>query len=196
MNMKMLKAALAGLVLSVSSFANAGLISFTYDSTVGSGTTMPGVTEGESLNFNLVLDNGGTTVVSQTWDFSDFVSLDVTTSGGYSFSSFGAGSGSFTTDAGGNVVGMSDWRTWQQASGFDSITGDISNAAWWLNGRNNVLRNMENRKGVYDANVSAINMPSSWSVNDASNSVPEPSTLAIFALGMIGLASRRFKKQS
>jgi hypothetical protein len=24
--------------------------------------------------------------------------------------------------------------------------------------------------------------------------VPEPSTLAIFALGMIGLASRRFKK--
>jgi hypothetical protein len=28
------------------------------------------------------------------------------------------------------------------------------------------------------------------------SSVPEPSTLAIFALGMIGLASRRFKKQS
>jgi hypothetical protein len=30
----------------------------------------------------------------------------------------------------------------------------------------------------------------------ALTSVPEPSTLAIFALGMIGLASRRFKKQS
>ena len=28
------------------------------------------------------------------------------------------------------------------------------------------------------------------------NSVPEPTTLAIFALGMIGLASRRFKKLS
>jgi len=28
------------------------------------------------------------------------------------------------------------------------------------------------------------------------SSVPEPSTLAIFALGMIGLASRRFKKQA
>jgi hypothetical protein len=34
----------------------------------------------------------------------------------------------------------------------------------------------------------------SW-VSD-STEVPEPSTLAIFALGMIGLASRRFKKQS
>jgi hypothetical protein len=30
----------------------------------------------------------------------------------------------------------------------------------------------------------------------STTSVPEPSTLAIFALGMIGLASRRFKKQS
>ena len=34
-----------------------------------------------------------------------------------------------------------------------------------------------------------------WLVREAT-SVPEPSTLAIFALGMIGLASRRFKKQS
>jgi hypothetical protein len=34
----------------------------------------------------------------------------------------------------------------------------------------------------------------SWLVRAAD--VPEPSTLAIFALGMIGLASRRFKKQS
>jgi hypothetical protein len=31
---------------------------------------------------------------------------------------------------------------------------------------------------------------------ESQTSVPEPSTLAIFALGMIGLASRRFKKQS
>mgnify|MGYP001602056916 CR=1 FL=1 len=34
-----------------------------------------------------------------------------------------------------------------------------------------------------------------WLIAD-SVQVPEPSTLAIFALGMIGLASRRFKKQS
>ncbi|WP_297818509.1 PEP-CTERM sorting domain-containing protein [uncultured Paraglaciecola sp.] len=33
----------------------------------------------------------------------------------------------------------------------------------------------------------------SWS---GPTSEPEPSTLAIFALGIIGLASRRFKKQS
>jgi len=33
-------------------------------------------------------------------------------------------------------------------------------------------------------------------IDGISHDVPEPSTLAIFALGMIGLASRRFKKQS
>jgi hypothetical protein len=33
-------------------------------------------------------------------------------------------------------------------------------------------------------------------LNVSTIDVPEPSTLAIFALGMIGLASRRFKKQS
>jgi hypothetical protein len=33
-------------------------------------------------------------------------------------------------------------------------------------------------------------------ISVVANEVPEPSTLAIFALGMIGLASRRFKKQS
>jgi hypothetical protein len=41
----------------------------------------------------------------------------------------------------------------------------------------------------------------SWLVKEASGAAPastvnEPATLAIFALGMIGLASRRFKKQS
>jgi len=34
------------------------------------------------------------------------------------------------------------------------------------------------------------------SIDYTKSEVPEPSTLAIFALGMIGLASRRFKKQS
>jgi hypothetical protein len=33
-------------------------------------------------------------------------------------------------------------------------------------------------------------------ITTTTNAVPEPSTLAIFTLGIIGLASRRFKKQS
>jgi len=44
-------------------------------------------------------------------------------------------------------------------------------------------------------NEGTVNYTYEFSVGDQV-SVPEPSTLAIFALGMIGLASRRFKKLS
>jgi hypothetical protein len=48
--------------------------------------------------------------------------------------------------------------------------------------------------------TSGLNYDNIWQryvlVDSGPASVPEPSTLAIFALGMIGLASRRFKKQS
>ena len=34
-----------------------------------------------------------------------------------------------------------------------------------------------------------------YEINGVASQVPEPTTLAIFALGIMGLASRRFKKQ-
>ena len=45
---------------------------------------------------------------------------------------------------------------------------------------------------MYNSDMYTFNIDTTPAVN----AVPEPSTLAIFALGMIGLASRRFKKQS
>ena len=45
---------------------------------------------------------------------------------------------------------------------------------------------------VFDTALSQSDVTSLYRATE----VPEPSTLAIFALGMIGLASRRFKKQS
>jgi hypothetical protein len=60
-----------------------------------------------------------------------------------------------------------------------------SNFAWTLSGYGD--------KSGYQKNT---NRHYAWAVLDGDvASVPEPSTLAIFALGMIGLASRRFKKQ-
>ena len=63
----------------------------------------------------------------------------------------------------------------------------------WSKGRNNkgYLRDDSSGPG----SKTAVNYnTNTWLVKKAE--VPEPSTLAIFALGMIGLASRRFKKQS
>jgi len=51
--------------------------------------------------------------------------------------------------------------------------------------------------GLNEQIVSAYaNISLKYEYNSVTQSVPEPTTLAIFALGMIGLASRRFKKQS
>ena len=59
-------------------------------------------------------------------------------------------------------------------------------------------RNFTNRDSTYSQNATSawsMMLVRNGSVSDVS-SVPEPSTLAIFALGIMGLASRRFKKQS
>jgi|TARA_R110002060_G_C2115569_1_gene98405 hypothetical protein len=54
--------------------------------------------------------------------------------------------------------------------------------------------------GYRAGDVVGLNFSTVWDrvifTANAPVDVPEPSTLAIFALGMIGLASRRFKKQS
>ncbi|WP_236559713.1 PEP-CTERM sorting domain-containing protein [Colwellia sp. 20A7] len=58
------------------------------------------------------------------------------------------------------------------------------------------------RMDVYDPICTSCGAIRLTELNDVTfksshvNSVPEPTTLAIFALGMIGLASRRFKKLS
>jgi hypothetical protein len=49
--------------------------------------------------------------------------------------------------------------------------------------------------GNIDGSVSVFSDINTWSAFIQATHVPEPSTLAVFCLGLIGLASRRFKKQ-
>jgi hypothetical protein len=50
--------------------------------------------------------------------------------------------------------------------------------------------------GTYTLLVATLSAPGSYEISTTGiTSVPEPSTLAIFALGIMGLAARRFKKQ-
>ena len=83
-------------------------------------------------------------------------------------------------------------QSWDLASGNQWSDTTSQN---WL-----VARGVSLANGVYNVttvNPTAVDMP--WSplpqVTITGVSVPEPSTLAIFALGILGLASRRFKKQ-
>jgi hypothetical protein len=68
---------------------------------------------------------------------------------------------------------------------YDAVNAGNANAAYSISGTN-----------VGTSNGSSAPSKGSVWVVSRSLAVPEPSTLAIFALGMIGLASRRFKKQT
>lgn len=185
MNIKMLKSAVAGLVLSISGFANAGLI---YS---GPGAINVDTNPATTVSFS-VLDHG--------WIQDLNVAVNIT--GGHmedfivsiEHNGFEAQLNPFLTghrdlfnvifddeslnviSAGGNLVG--NYQSFEQLSVFDGIDifGD-----WTLT----ILDSYIPDEG---------NTLVSWSIEV--ETVPEPSTLAIFALGIMGLAARRFKKQS
>jgi len=167
----MLKAALAGLVLSVSGFANAGLI----------------------------LHNSGT---ATTFTLSNF--NEVT----FSFSSEFVDTISLANFGGGYIH--------THAGTLTQSTIDIFDGTNWLNVfTSSIAVSQANLSTIYTSpitftglNISGLrlsstifqnqsyhNVNSSMSYTLSGTAVPEPSTLAIFALGIIGLASRRFKKQ-
>ncbi len=185
MNVTFIKSAFAGLVLSVSGFSNAGLITdFTDGYEVSNWTyTLRGgaidVSRGPST-ITMISSNNGSGFDSNT-DFT----IEALSSGLVSFS------WSYTTvDA-----PFYDPFGWLLNGKFTKLSINIGGSQ--QAGTTSFLVNSGDifgfRANTYDSrDGSAATTISTFS---APTSVPEPSTLVIFALGLIGLASRRFKKQ-
>jgi hypothetical protein len=199
MKFYVLKAAFAGLVLSVSGFANAGIIELNWDTTLSS-TNIVGTTSGDNVSlvfrFNSLTNDLSNLVLNQN-NFLDysfylndgrFMTFDLLESGSLLF--YGSNN-FFSFDALGSLVGVQSFYIYDNSvmSNIAGVNG-IGNGMY-NNGRNCTLCGSTS---FSVNNVASGLSASSWTVNHAQ--VPEPSTLAIFALGMIGLASRRFKKQS
>ncbi|MDO6447576.1 PEP-CTERM sorting domain-containing protein, partial [Colwellia sp. 1_MG-2023] len=101
-----------------------------------------------------------------------------------------------------NISGSSDFTY------YNAFNGGGTNGNWLLNAANNTIAlNGAGGVGTQILKTSLFTVADitdmtynqynyAWVTVTKSTDVPEPSTLAIFALGMIGLASRRFKKQS
>ncbi|WP_440874202.1 PEP-CTERM sorting domain-containing protein [Thalassotalea sp. PLHSN55] len=178
MNIKMLKAACVGLVLSASNFANAGIIEATIDT----------------------LNDGFTDTVSGItyWDINKFYNMDVATieSQGFTLDTFNNASNLFD-----NIIAEYPISSDRDAA-FD-IMGSLEDYIWirWDDGVANAnddggfiytstdTKHIFNNTYDYTRDTFGALVQSS-----ASAPVPEPSTLAIFALGILGLASRKFKK--
>jgi hypothetical protein len=183
MNIKMLKAALAGLVLSVSGFANAGLIY--------SDTNITGNFWARTLGTSTMISGLGPVQFHAQEFFTD-------TSGLFDFSSIQSYDGYLhlyelvfnptsqstnllaANDDGVSGIGSSDFSyVLISMRQYILITSSFSAGE---NGTfTNTIDIAQGRANVFAGKVT---------------DVPEPTTLAIFALGIMGLASRRFKKQS
>jgi len=227
MNIKILKAAVAGLVLSVSGFANAGIIPFGIQSNVSQATLDGwGWSECHRSSYNANIAESSVTgactgdyLMMGLWDFS---------LGAYGVLGAGETStvtaltyDSYSSDNGGTTLnnfsnGLNFYRTANSGSwGFTTNTITELNSADIL-----LFNGLQSQNGQVEVNLStglsfhtnSGNFTDGWAYNTTGSNftsmssgdqrvffqytqVPEPSTLAIFALGIMGLASRRLNKQ-
>ena len=198
MKYKLFNSVLVSVALLISSVSNAGvIIDHTYD------INFDGSTYLESYIGDLNLEQGGTVQLNFIADDNDYWNNMI---GSWFWSALYLGNS-------GSRVGDYNWSYLLNgtiASG-GSVLGNESSSAHFIN-------IIDTYSGMFDqltinysltssttGNTNTlIDDPSFWFQlvpfqadyvnNKASTDVPEPSTLAIFALGMIGLASRRFKK--
>lgn len=176
--------AFAGLVLGVSSFANAGII-WDWEFNGEEGTF---ITDGSDLS-------AGNYLLSDFTVTSSLVGATIGSwgNGDYSPSAFGndvpywiVWNGSTITDL---ISSGSNWDTWFT---FD----DLSTSTIYLFDFGSGNTQTNGQAMAFAGNASAPSYAYTATPTLESVSVPEPSTLAIFALGLMGLASRRFKKQA
>ncbi len=204
MKFKMIKSALVSIGLMISSFANAGLIF----STSGNEITMAVMNESYTLTSN------------QSQDILYVAFLDVFLAGGGSVfdSARISGSANYSLN-GGPAIALSWWPGWQYRPGFQSpwTPEDVSflftlptntlsiGDTITINGTLTMNSLLDSNIKVPDVTGSVQTVIGGHSVlySDvrsttfgAAAQVPEPSTLAIFTLAMMGFASRRFNKQS
>jgi len=178
--MKILKAAIAGLVLSVSCFANAGLINYDVILTADSDfTAFGGGLSGDEFYGTFSIDDSlvGGGIVS-----------DPALTGSLLFFNLNI-AGTIFSDA--TAVNFNNALRFNNGPLLD-ISFDLTNS----NGDSlNVFTAFEgtSRWSAFEASTQGEVSGNTFGVSVVFNktSVPEPSTLAIFALGIMGLASRR-----
>lgn len=193
MNIKMLKAALAGLVLSVSSLANAGLIQMEAEYSSTSAT--------QSFSWTMLLEEADLNTVQNSFEllsspqYAFIVALDMLyiDSTGSSFS-----------------LNLNELKTAgvRMVYNHSPFLADGTNQRHKINDINFVglpelataFESKGAQNGIYGVRPNTLadragTVSFALTSFKSTTSVPEPSTLAIFALGIMGLASRRFKKK-
>jgi hypothetical protein len=195
MKFKFLKSILVGMIISASSFANAGLIhTFEFDD-LSAWSNVSHFIVGDSLT---VTFDDNTDFNFLGWD--DILSFQFNINAGspgalHNASFFTTGNASDLFSFINNEIVLNFGRA--SVSGFADQARGKGYTELFNNNSNNIAVEIgETSTGYITARLEGFNLSSSYSIISTPIQVPAPASLTIFALGMMGLASRRFKKQS
>ncbi|OJF70645.1 hypothetical protein BK026_18765 [Alteromonas sp. V450] len=199
MKNKFLKGLVASVALAVSGLANAGLITFT-----PSGTST--VSQGTDLYWDMLSDATSTSSLGSVGEFlltghgdfhfnnavADMVNIGTGT-GGYLFSlgeMIGASSNWSNTDF---FVGTTDYAGIMSfgESGIFGLSFQLAGQTHY--GWVNISENDSGTQSILGWGYESV---AGRAIAAGVTDVPEPTTLAVFALGLMGLASRKFKKHA
>jgi hypothetical protein len=184
-----------GLLLCCFSTVSRGdIVALTWFTTVSSASgAHPGIV-GETLKTTILVDNGGSSLFSQTWNPTDFISYRADGGSGWFFEGYDinlASSGTFSTDAAGNVITAGQWfGNWPNDNVLTSWDG-ATLGGWWNNGNNEVHAASTNFAGLFATNVAENQLGSSW---NAAFAIPEPGSVIMLGLVAFGCAVRRNRR--
>jgi len=182
--------------------AHAAIFTATYTGTVSENFGVDNVAAGNTAVITYQLDNGGSSLLSQTWNATDIVSVTFNFGNGAHVTTFnpnGVGgdglsttTGSFVTNASGQLTAVpSDWSDDSNLN-VVSTNSTQTPVEWFVNGSNAVYyTSSSNRVGL--TNVSGNIVAANWTIQPAqTQTTPEPGTLlGLLAVGSLGALARK-----